>query len=511
MKKGRRFMAVLAALAIAAPGLFAGGSTESASSKGPVTIKILFSHTNAEYAKAVTDWKNDVYAKELNRLSGYNIEWEFGPHVEYPQFISVRFASGDLPDIIRTDSVDSLNHPGAVDNGIFTEMGPLLDKYGPDIKKNILPDLWTSPMVAKNGKIYAIPVMAPYAATRVVYYRQDWLDQAGMPIPKTIDDCLKYYEWVKQNKKDAYGYYVRENMAYSELFFGAYGVHPSTWQYVDGQFVPSMILPQMKEPIKLWKSLFDKGYVNPNMFTCKSSDWNAGIYSNKAGSWQHDVGNYELSWVNQMLDKTAKLTMAAAPAGPTGNKGLVPAGNRFYFSMVFPAKSKVTADAVKFLEKCWTDPAIESFFLWGIKGRNYTLDAAGKIQWDAANPYNKNANEQNVYRISLNPTVYHYDTPKILALRPNAQVYLDGIQTAAGNAIPNIAINMPQIDVFKTAPELRPGFNSGSLFLDMFAAVVTGKADPDASFDKFVADWKKRGGDEAVKQATDWYNKNQKK
>lgn len=519
MRRLSSFIVAAAILLLAVtPLVVASGSQDSsAAAKGPVTIKVLFSHAGAAYTQAVTDWKTNLYAQELNKITGYNIEWEFGPHVEYPQFLSVRFASGDLPDIIRSFGVDATQgHPGAVDQGVFAEMGPIVDKYGPDIKKNVPEDLWKSPVVSKNGKIWGIPVLAPYAATRVVYVRRDWLDKANMKTPVTVDDYLKYFEWVKTadangngDANDEYGFYVRENMAYSELFFKAYGVYPTQWKLVDGQFVPEMILPQMKEAIKFWKMLYDKGYVNPNLFTNKAADWVAGIYNDKGGMWQHDVGNYETSWVSQMINKSAKIDMIAAPVGPV-DKTLVPQGNRHYFTMVFPAKSKVQADAVQWINKCWSLPAAETFFLWGIKDRNYTLDSAGKVQWDATNPNNATNSEWIAYRLSMNPTVYHYDTPKLLEVRANAKVYLDGIATATAHSFKQPAIDMPQIDVFKTAPELSPGFVTGGLFLDMFAKVVTGKEDLEQSFNAFVVEWKKRGGDAAIKQATEWYSKNKK-
>jgi hypothetical protein len=41
--------------------------------------------------------------------------------------------------------------------------------------------------------------------------------------------------------------------------------------------------------------------------------------------------------------------------------------------------------------------------------------------------------------------------------------------------------------------------------MDMFAKAITGKEPLDAAFDGFVKEWKRRGGDEAIKEATKWY------
>lgn len=48
---------------------------------------------------------DDRYVKELSRLSGYNLNFEFLGHGnDFTQQMTVRFASGELPDLIRTDS-----------------------------------------------------------------------------------------------------------------------------------------------------------------------------------------------------------------------------------------------------------------------------------------------------------------------------------------------------------------------------------------------------------------------
>jgi putative aldouronate transport system substrate-binding protein len=84
-----------------------------------------------------------------------------------------------------------------------------------------------------------------------------------------------------------------------------------------------------------------------------------------------------------------------------------------------------------------------------------------------------------------------------------------GISYEEKNLFEIPSMNMPTPDSIKTKPEL--GFAAGSLFLDTLTQIITGKIDPDKGFDDFVANWKKRGGDQAIKDANDWYAKNKKK
>src|SRR5690606_38524452 len=107
------------------------GSTSSAPSSAspdapPPKINILISHALTKYAMQATN--DDRYIKELSRLSGFDLSYDIiGHDEEFDQQLSVRFASGDLPDLIRTRSILSPNHKGALENGAFLELGPLID------------------------------------------------------------------------------------------------------------------------------------------------------------------------------------------------------------------------------------------------------------------------------------------------------------------------------------------------------------------------------------------------
>ncbi|PYI56305.1 extracellular solute-binding protein [Paenibacillus flagellatus] len=481
-------------------------------SQGPKKLHLLLSHSNAKYAMQAKD--DDPYVKELSKLSGYYIKAEFLGHGnDFTQQMTVRFASGELPDAIRTDSINSTMHPGALDKGVFEDLTPIIEKYGQNLKKKIPAEAWKSPKVSKDGKIFGIPALSALPASRVVYIRQDWLDKLGMKQPKTVDDFLAYFEAVKKedmngngDPNDEYGFYVRENLIYSNLFFAEFGAEPGTWYLKNGQLQPGMIQPEMKDAIRFWKELYDKGYINPNLFTNKAADWEAGIKQGKGGLWLHDVTNYNTNWGLPEFyanEKNAKVSMIQSPEGPKG-QGISPAGDQIYFVWVVPAKNKSAEDVVKFLDWAWSDEA-ETFFALGIKDKNYKVEN-GKPVWSLTDPANKDNDASVFYQLSINPRGDGRMLPRVLDVVPNSEALKAGIKTAQENVIQNDALHMPTLESLKTHPELAVGTGAGTLFLDMFAKVVTGKEPLDSAFDKFTAEWKRRGGDAAIKEATDWYN-----
>ncbi|WNQ10463.1 extracellular solute-binding protein [Paenibacillus aurantius] len=495
-------------------------SPAGTAANAPKKLHVLLSHSEAAYAKQAKD--DDPYVKELSKLSGYDLKFEFLGHADYGQQLSLRFASGELADLVRTDSINSTNHSGAVDQGVFQELGPLIDKYAPSLKKKIPETAWKSPRVTKDGKIYGIPVGTGMPADGVVFIRQDWLDKLHMSMPKTLDDYLKFFEGVKKedmngngDPNDEYGIGIF-NSFWGDYFIPAFGVHPGLFNLRDGKLTPDFLDPKMKDAIAFWKKLYDNGYVNPNLFTKKEDEHNASIAKGEVGSWGAAVYQYSAGYGKDNAPKTfinqpgASISMAEAPKGPDGKGGIGVQGDGIYFVWVIPSKSKNVEESLKFLEWAWTSPEAEKFYAYGIKGVNYT-EENGKINYDSSAPANADKNAFQMYQLSLNMKEIGFASPLVLKVAPEADKLIKGYETASRNMIKHDGLYMPRLKSLSNKPELALGLGSSNLFTDMFAKVVTGKAPLDSAFDNFVADWKKRGGDEVIQEATEWYNSFHKK
>lgn len=478
--------------------------------KPPREIKWLLNDAQVPYA--VEAKANDPYVQKLSELSGYKLSYEFMDEMTYDEQLTLRYASGDLPDVIFTNSINT--HPDALNSGTFLELGALIDKYGPNLKKNIPQEAWESTRVTHDGKIYAIPALGAFTAKQVVYYRQDWLEKLGMQPPVTIDDYLAFFEAVKTHSQELTGsddvipFGVRENLDFSELFFGAFGAHPywqGVWRVRDGQLTPDIIAPEMKDAIKLWKTLYDKGYVNKDMFTTKGADWINRIQSGKTAMWSHNAEEYTSLWAPEhFINQTGvKIGVLGGPVNSAGKMELAPFRSPVGNVFVIPANTKNPEDIIKFFDWAWSAPEAEEFFAYGIEGLNYTKNN-GNIEWDSTAPVNADKMASIFYQLVINPRGDGRSSPLVLNKIKGGDKILEAAAIAKESAFKNDGLELPAIDVMSTRPEL--GFYGGSLFMDMFAKVVSGAEDADKGFDKFVEEWKRRGGDEAIKQATEWFN-----
>ncbi|NQX62980.1 extracellular solute-binding protein [Paenibacillus qinlingensis] len=511
--------ALMSVVMIAGCGNSANESTATSTTKTSAAdpIHILLSHSEFAYAKQAKE--DDIYKKELNRLSGFNVKYDFLGHSDYAQQLSLRFASGDLADMIRTDSIVSTIHSGAVDQGVFLELGPLIDKYAPTLKKKIPAEFWKSPRISKDGKIYGIPVTRGVPADRSIFIRQDWLDKLKMDAPKTLEEYLAFFEAVKKedmngngDPNDEYGLGMFNNIIWTDIFTPAFGVHTNKWSLKNGQLTPDIIDPRMKEAIAFYKQLYDKGYINPNLFVKKEDEQNASIAKGEVGVWGAAVYQYLAGYGKDNAQKTflnqpsASVSMIAPPQGPRGDKGMALQSDEIYYVWVIPAKAKNPENIIKYLEWAYSSPDADQFFAYGIKGQNYT-EENGQIKYDINQPVNVEKNAFQMYQVSLNPREIGFAAPLVLKALPESEKIAKGYATSKGSLIPNEAKYMPRLESLASHPELNIGAAQGTLFLDMFAKVLTGKEPLDSAFDNFVVEWKKRGGDASIKEATDWYNK----
>lgn len=497
----------------------ASGSSDSSGKTVSKNIKILLSHNNSGFASKGPADKQEKYYKELSRLSGYNVNYEFlGHDIDFRQQLALRFASGELADLVRTASVDWEVHQGAVDRGVFLELGPLIDKYGPNLKKKIPAVAWNSPKVTKNGKIFGIPTLTGAPADRVIFYRQDILDQLKMGVPKTLDEFLAFAEAVKVNDVNGDGdpnnewaISLTDGMSWNDVFTGSFGVRPGTWHMRNSMLEPDIIQPQMKEAIAFYKKLYDKGYIEKDFITKKQGDRGTDISKGLVASWGAATYQYAAVAAQQYPNQPkAAITMAVPPKGPRGDNFLQIGTDQVYFVWVIPANTKNPEEIIKFLDWAWSSPEADKFFAYGIKDFNYT-EEGGQVKFDPKGPNNSELNEKEFFQLSINVRENGLNNPLALKVLPNSDVILKGYEDSKSTIMNNDGMYLPPLKSMDGRPELNPGFVAGSLFYDWFVKLVVGKEDLDKGFDAFVQDWKKRGGDAAIKEATDWYNSYNKK
>src|SRR5699024_4084264 len=225
------------------------------------------------------------------------------------------------------------------------------------------------------------------------FIRKDWLDKLGMEVPETLDDWLEYFEAVKQNdmnengnSDDEYGYYLRQN--YNQLFFGAFGVNPDAWHIRDGEMIPDMITTEMKPAIEFYQELYSKGYINDDLFTIGVDDRGNNIKQGVAGSYTFLVEGFKTYGdPDNFSESDVEVILVPPPVGPNGESGLGLEEDGIFSTRVIPADTENAEKIIKFWDWAWSSEEAETFFNFGIKDHNYTVEDE-EVSYDESAPVN---------------------------------------------------------------------------------------------------------------------------
>jgi putative aldouronate transport system substrate-binding protein len=483
----------------------------------PAKISVALGTGNLPYVTGSRDINSDKYVKKLEELAKVDLDLELIPHENYSQSLTLMFASGEMPNLLQTKGINTPEVAPAVDSGNLMPLNDLIDQYGPNLKKYVPKESWDSTRVSKDGKIYGIPQENPIRNGTVTYIRQDWLDKLGLKTPKTIDEYIEVLRAFRDQdpngngKKDEIPFTSRAKFSFGQAFFGAYDVAPALWKQVDGQLVPNFIRPEMKDALKLYKQLYEEKLIDNEFFVMQGKDWDAKIKgTGVAGMWAHSA-SYPDKWENDVKAAvpTAKVSAIPSPVGPSGKPGgSDEIGSTVSdYVWVIPKDTKNAADVIKFLDWYYNpdNKDKDNFLLYGLDGETYTVDN-GQIKYKApTTPEETQAEFMHQGWLAFTGQKKYLTDETFIKSKPGGDKILATMKIAAAEGLVNDGSEMPVMPAMQARPELK----YDGLWLEFASKVVTGK-EPVEKFDEFVADWKKRGGEQLVKEATEWYKAKQK-
>lgn len=217
------------------------------------------------------------------------------------QKMNVSIASGDLPDIVPLNASQLRQ---LADAGKLADLTEIYEKYASTHTKEVLTSSGPEALQSAtfDGKLLAIPApTSKIDQAQMIWIRADWMKKLGLQPPKTMDDVFKIMDaFVNQDpdgngKKDTYGMAMDKDL-YGffdglEGFFNSYRAYPrqqgkANWiQAEDGSLAFGSIQPEVKTALGKLQELYKKGYIDPE-FGVK--DWNKEkelVVSGKIGLW----------------------------------------------------------------------------------------------------------------------------------------------------------------------------------------------------------------------------------
>jgi len=450
-------------------------------------------------------------------------EWSV-PETQYGQKLNVAITSNTLPDIFQ---VDLTQLQKLIDADMIEDLTDVYEKYASPLTKQIIEgDGGTGINAASSGgRLMALPsTTSTLDGTQMLWIREDWLKAVNLPAPKTLDDVRTVAEAFVAQKPSGnprtYGLGLGKDLfaGYAGIGGLSFGLnaYPKAWvKGADGQLAYGSIQPEMKTALSKLQEMFKAGLIDPEFGVQDANKVNESITSGKIGMF------YGQHW------------NAFWPL-PDGFKNDPKADWKPYPIVTAdgsPGKSLLGNGAVAFyvVKKGFANPEAV------VKLMNYNLNKA----------YGPNGRDMDFHGDNIE-TAYMYAAVAAQHPLQNINIYRDvmkGLEAKSADGLsfdgadnynsvtkfmegdasfygsykwsgPEGALSiedsydkngMTVMNEFLAAPTetmLKKGTTLETLELETFTKMISGSASLD-SFDQFVANWKKLGGDDITKEVNE--------
>lgn len=479
---------------------------ESAPPKGdPIKLRIeLFDRNNTPTgASPITNNFMTKYVQEkFGDPNNIKVEWVTVPRTQEVEKVNVLMAANQAPDLVFT--YDNPTVQNYVKSGGLTDLGPLIEKYGQNLKKVLGEDVLSYGVF--EGKQYTIPARRVLLAQSTTLIRQDWLDELGLPVPKTTEE---FYNTLKAFKEKQPGKSGANVIPYSNIDpFHMKPLQYSFWEWdkiseEDLFALPDWQKPGNKEAFRFLNKLYNEGLIDPDFPLTMNKDpqkFQKDLINGRVGAGTANTNEpvYQ-GYLTEVYkaDPNAKLVPIDPFSTADGKhpKALYAANGIYLF---VPKASKNAEAAVKYLD--WMAQPENILALQnGTEGKTYEMKDGIPVTLD-----NEEAKQ----------TLYNYSDYAMILNGKYVSTTDDSLNIAANASDPELkdftiaSIELGSTDGV-TIPHVSTPIESEIKYAatllekndEIFVKVITAKpADFDHVYEKEVKDYMNIGGQEVMEE-----------
>jgi putative aldouronate transport system substrate-binding protein len=484
---------------------------------------------------------NSPFTRMVKEAFGieWKVAWTWVTADDALQKYNLAMASGQLPDLMET--VPTTIFVQMLQANLLKDITDVYDaEADPEIYKKPLEYgdglAWSYAQV--KGRKYGIPRVALAAQDdKILWIRQDWLEKLRLSAPATLDELANVArEFVKaQLGQGASGTTVGLNFGgkdsmwgswYSSVdpIFGAHGVMPGSWTKEGDGLMLDTIRPQVKEPLAVLAQWYKERLIPEDYFSRDSFDAAKRVQGNQAGLHFSPFFAASFGGLDSVKnDPNARWMFARIPSGPSGKRGTAWT-NPFRpepFCFRKGTDDKVVAAVIQqgnWLAELTQNPE-RRFHGW--EGYQYewegdtvkptdigwnkwffgTIGGAGGGGTDPLREYKLAKAVEEWTKIPKEKRdawqIYATEDPMGLAgLGRRAQIHIvDHMET---DGIKNLFTTLPTPTIVSNQATLQ------KLEREAYANIITGQK-PVSSFDEFVAQYRRLGGDKIMQEVNEWW------
>jgi putative aldouronate transport system substrate-binding protein len=506
MKKrfGLTMVLILALMVSVFTGCASKGKEGAGASTAPGAGSSSASQGSKPELKRLNVWINDDYntypvAKMLEEKTGYKMKYDMLPQDKWVEKLNLIMASGEGYDLITTYNNTAL-YSDYAQKGALVDLTPLIEKYGPNIKKAISQQSLDALKI--NGKLYALPVAITYPVSSSILIRTDWLEKVNLPMPTTTDELVTVLKAFKDQDPGGNGeknvpFTLKGDQAILTNIVGAFGM-PNNWNDVDGQLLPRVMDPAYQEYVAYVASLFDQGLLDKEFIANKDATAREKFASGKAGAiigfWA-DIPTISEALLKSVPD--AKFAFVPALKGPGGEAGF--GANAGFDRLTYiPKASEHPEDAIKWIDATLEPETFKNLAI-GEEGVHHTYENGAYLP--ILPIFNDERNLASNYMAGTDETNY--------PLYWQARVHKNPLMFEAFDFLNNKQPKEVQItNMLGLAPYLQQYAKTNqqleALVGDYTVMRIAG-AEKETGLEAFQAKYKSAGAEAAIKEVNDWY------
>ncbi|OMF37972.1 ABC transporter substrate-binding protein [Paenibacillus sp. FSL H8-0548] len=193
-------------------------------------------------------------------------DWVVKGNDQYNQKLNVTLASGELPNVIL---VDAIQLKQLADSDMIEDLTDYYDKFASQLTKDTLAQEGTAPFDSTiiDGKLMGLPLTdSAIDRSQLLWIRMDWLEQLGLQPPKSMDDVLAISKAFTEGdpdgngKQDTFGLGLSKELwggaMALEGFMAGYDAFPNMWiEDATGSIVYGGIQPEIKKTLQILQNM----------------------------------------------------------------------------------------------------------------------------------------------------------------------------------------------------------------------------------------------------------------
>lgn len=463
---------------------------EEVKEEEPITL-VMYTSSNVEEFPDGQDENDNIFIDYLREHTGYNLQWMIGPKEDADMKFNLMMSSGDTPDMARLNKSMFTSY---ATQGLLTPLDAALAETGPYFLSNLDENLWLA-VRNSDGESLAIPLPASFTAGTSFAYRKDWLDNLGLPVPKTTDDLvnvLKAIQTAAPAGKDTIPLMASgADSAFGGLggIVAAYGVNNDDVDE-NGVFHFTEVTENMRECLIFLADLHDQKLIGNNYAVNKGANINesfsAGLVFMVELGWA-TARSVDPALVENVPDAIFQY-ITEPLVGPYGDSGYPQPSPIQTYNVVPIHNASNAVYAVDFLNKFAT-PEIMTFMTYGPEGE-YFEEKDGVF-------FPKDNSAEIGYQVYYN----YWDKPENFFNRVSYKgfgPYFFPIENTA--TVKNLYNYAPPLDAVDNMSSERNDL------MDVYFTKIISGAESIDTFDEFIIEWEDAEGRTAEAAIQEWYD-----